>query len=65
MGGGGSVQQRRPVRVSLLALLVFLGGLLVLLSKQLVYGYLFFSLPALFIMIYILDNCDKSLKTHV
>mgnify|MGYP006956050077 FL=1 len=59
---GEYVQQLRRVRVSLLALLVFLGGLLVLLSKHLVYGYFFFSLPALFIMVYILDKCNNGLN---
>lgn len=51
------------MRVSLLAILVILGVLLVIMSKHLVCGYFFFSLPVLFFMIYVLDNCNQGLKT--
>lgn len=60
---GRYVQGRRRMRASFLALLVILGVVACSLTKHLVYGYFFFSLPVLFFMIHILDNCDQGLKT--
>lgn len=62
MALGGYVQEKRQMRISLLVLMTILGVLLVLLSKHLVYGYFFFSLPVLFFMVYILNKCNNGLN---
>lgn len=63
MAFGQSIKSENHIRLPYLVALASIGVLVVVLSRHLVYGYFFFALPVLCLMVKVLNKCNFLLRS--